>query len=409
MKNCLKITNITKKQNTIEIKYEATDVWNQLLNMNEYFFSEYDVNIENVPDSIAITPFLSNIIPMCWVFDATIVVDELDQEFYNCLEDVKKGYKDMYPNIPMKGNLIVNNLIKNEYKGTKTAVFFSGGVDAFNTLINHIETSPDLLTVWGSDIKLKDKKGWNIVKKQIESVAQQFNLNFSSIKTNFRTFLNYQTLYKGISMKVNGEWWHEFQHGIGLIGLAFPLAYIKKYNTLYIASSFTESMKGNYTCASDPTIDNYFKFSNCKVVHDGYEYTRQDKINNICNYSKKGFPINLRVCWEAAGGENCCKCEKCFRTIIGIKAEKQDPIQYGFKSDYIGEYNKKLYNQVKYNNAFAYQDIQKRFKENYTEEETTDQLKWFRDIKIKYTKPKYIWLCERICSKLKRICRKIFK
>ena len=84
-------------------------------------------------------------------------------------------------------------------------------------------------------------------------------------------------LTKLVEKYANDDWWHGFQHGIGLIGHAAPLAYLFNIDNLYIASSYTIKDKGKVTCASDPTIDNYVKFSDCHVIHDGYEYGRQEK------------------------------------------------------------------------------------------------------------------------------------
>ena len=74
--------------------------------------------------------------------------------------DFKQGYIDMYPKVDFKGTLIASNIIDNSYIPSKrTASFFSGGVDAFSTLISHVDEKPVLVTLWGSDIKLTDIKG----------------------------------------------------------------------------------------------------------------------------------------------------------------------------------------------------------------------------------------------------------
>lgn len=137
-----------------------------------------------------------------------------------------------------------------------------------------------------------------------------------------------------VYLKKHGDnWWHGFQHGIGLLGLVSNLAYIKNIKVIYIASSYTIKDVG-IGCASDPTIDNNLKFLNCKIVHDQYNLSREDKLKLIIEYSKKEniYPT-LRVCWEKDGGKNCCRCEKCYRTIYGIIAAGEDPNKYGFIYD----------------------------------------------------------------------------
>lgn len=179
-----------------------------------------------------------------------------------------------------------------------------------------------------------------------------------------------------------------------MAGIAAPLAYIKHYNCLYIASTYCEKQKGHYVCASDPLIDNNIAFGNTSIVHDGYNMHRQQKIHYLCHERKKlNLPyLNLRVCWQNnANGKNCINCEKCFRTIMDIIAEKENPNKYGL------EYNKEIRKRIKKflkgyliykpeNNSdrhdLRWKPIQDSFKKNYWLLNTPINLLWFRYIKI---------------------------
>ena len=67
------------------------------------------------------------------------------------------------------------------------------------------------------------------------------------------------------------------------------------------------------------------------MIHDGYELDRQSKISFLVNEKKAGKPVpELHVCWESSGGGNCCRCEKCYRTILAIASEGGDPREFGF-------------------------------------------------------------------------------
>ena len=100
---------------------------------------------------------------------------------------------------------------------------------------------------------------------------------------------------------------------------------------MYIASTYWDD--GTIIkCASSPYTDNYVKFCGCKVVHDGFEFNRQDKVTNVVNYVKStGDQVEVHVCWETQTGGNCCECEKCYRTMAGLWAEGEDPANYGFE------------------------------------------------------------------------------
>lgn len=182
------------------------------------------------------------------------------------------------------------------------------------------------------------------------------------------------------------------------MGQVSVISYLKNISTVYIASSYTKNDIG-IGCASDPTIDNELKFLNCQIIHDQYDFSRQDKINSIVRYAEKSknYPI-LRVCWEKEGGENCCKCEKCYRTIYGIIAAGGNPNQYGFS------YNKKINNRARYDILYKI-DIAK------------EQKTFWNEIKEKIRKnpksldmfPECSWICNQDFENINSNWRKIRK
>lgn len=136
----------------------------------------------------------------------------------------------------------------------------------------------------------------------------------------------------------------------------------KKEKTVYFASSFTAADKGKITCASDPTIDNFVKFAGSCVVHDGYEFSRQDKVHNIVEFSNKnGIKVPLRVCWKSTGGKNCCQCEKCWRTILELIAEGASAENYDLNYNYkqLKSFHKLFYDKKIYLNIGKAAFIQK--------------------------------------------------
>lgn len=383
--NRININNIYIKENRIEINYSLQGEWTMYFYTDEVFFVEYSTVIDNVPKSIAVIPFLCNILPISWVFDAEVRVTELDKEFYESIEKFKQGYIDMYPQLNFKGSLIIDTIVDNEpTESDNSAILFSGGVDAFQSLITQIEKKPTLVTLWGSDIKLEDFDGWKVVEKHINQVASENKLDYVIIKSSFRKFINEGKLSQYTISRVKDGWWHGFQHGIGLIGHMAPYAYQYKVKNIYIASSFTIVDKGKVTCASDPTIDNFVRFCGSQVFHDGYDFNRQEKIHRICKYVKNtGSKLELRVCWESSGGSNCCHCEKCYRTILGIIAEREDPRIFGF--DYTNKefkYMMKDFKKVILVRVSNYIPIQEALRKNYTKNQLDPNLRWFYNTNI---------------------------
>lgn len=405
--NKIIINDVIVNKNQLEFIYSIKGEWSKYFKLEESFIIEYSKNIDNVPPNVAIVPLLCNILPIAWVFDAEIIINEIDKDFYEGIEDFKQGYKDMYPMLDFRGKINCKKLIENRQEGSDNcATFFSGGVDAYQTLISHIDERPDLITVWGADITFEDEKGWNLVNKHITKIADENDLEYVSIKSSFRRVINDEELDKYLSQTMKESWWHGFQHGIGLLGHVAPYAYQYKIKTVYFASSFTAADKGKITCASDPSIDNFVKFSDCHVIHDGYDFSRQDKIHRICEYVKKTRKnIQLRVCWISNGGSNCCHCEKCYRTILGIIAEKENPSEYGFNySD--DDFTEMMFDmRTRINVKFKfrrYKCIQKALHNNYTLSQVDKRLNWF--YKMDFEQTRY-----NLCETFYRIVGKLIK
>ena len=106
------------------------------------YWIEYNENVEAVPTSIAVIPFVCNVLPIVWVMDAELFVPEIDEDFYNSLENTRDAYIKMYPNIQFKGKLSAAKIVKNvktfHNEKKKATAFFSGGVDSWATLVSHI-------------------------------------------------------------------------------------------------------------------------------------------------------------------------------------------------------------------------------------------------------------------------------
>ena len=403
--NELIINEIQKNKNRIDICYDIKGDWKKYFNLNNNFFIEYERDVEEVPNSICIIPFIANILPIVWINDATVKIDELDKEFYECIDKVKEGYIKMFPKIEFLGNIRVKNIIDNSYVPSKeVAAFFSGGLDSFSTLIGHISEKPQLITIWGSDIELDDVEGWKNVTEDVKNVEKEFDVKHNFIKTNFRTFINEELLTDLVWERANDGWWHGFQHGVGIIGQVAPLAYIDKIGMLYIAASYTEENKAP-TCASDPSIDNYVKMANCNVHHDQYDLTRMDKVKVVINYSKKTniFP-QLRVCWQSKGGKNCCHCEKCYRTIYEVLSCGVDPNKYGFEFNYKINKEARRYMMYKYTMSNIdipfWNDIKKEFQMKKSEYINSAEYKWID--KLNPEKGNYV-----ILKKIRRFIGKI--
>lgn len=386
-KNIIKVRNILIENNRIEYYLQVEGDVKKYFNENVNMFVEYNSEIDEVPEGIAVIPLLTNILPVAWFTDSEIQVETIDKSFYECIDDIKQGYIDMHINANLKGTFRANNIVDYKYEPhNRCATFFSGGVDSMSTLITRINEKPDLITVWGADILLDNKEAWLKVENEVVKFAKKNLLNNIIIKSNFKKFINEQRLDKSFGKDMNDLWWHGAQHGIGLIGLVAPYAFINKMRMIYIPSSYSVK-DGHVSCASYPTIDNKVKFGGCNVLHEGFENTRQDKVKNISRYIKeKDKDLFIRVCWKSSDGKNCSTCEKCSRTIMGLIAEGVDPNKHGFRIEktQIKQIERKWKHEwIDPNSLPLWIDIQERFNENREKIEEDKYLNWILDIDFK--------------------------
>ncbi len=334
MKSKIKVKKIIKKSNYIMVDYDVSENLIPFFNLDNKFKVDYYQNVECVPDSIAIIPFISNVLPIIWLTDSELIVDELDDNYSKSIDKTRKSFNNMYKTDIFKGKVTVGKTVKNISKNKKknTSVFCSGGVDSTLSLVECLKQKykPLLITIWGTDVWDYNKKGWESLNEYSSVIGKKLKLKNLYIKTNFRKFINEHVLTEKLLFgKINDSWWRGIQHGIGLLGHVAPLAYLYNITTHYIPATLNKKNLGA-TCGSFPTIDESVKFIDCNVKHSGYEYTRLEKVYEITKYFKNK-DISLRVCYMDKGDKlNCCHCEKCYLTIMELVSICGNPRDWGF-------------------------------------------------------------------------------
>ncbi len=390
MKNKFIIDKVYAKENKIYYEYrvEGEEEFKKLFWLGDFFSVEFNENIEEVPESILVIPLVCNVLPIIWMNNGTIYLNKIDKTFYKAIFKIKEAYDEMLPNINLKGKVRCKRKIKNEYEPSElNATFFSGGVDSYSTLIRHLDEKPNLITIWGADVDFENEEGWNVVKSYIQGIGEKYNLKNVFIKTAVKRFVDNSELERQYEGILKDNWWHAMQHGIGLIGNIAPYAYKHRLNTIYVPSTYTKNDK-NILCASRPEIDNNVKFGGTRVFHEGFDFNRQEKVNGITDYIKQqNDNIKLRVCYRSKKGDNCCKCEKCYRTIMAFISRKINPNNIGFEVDTntIQEIKNKIEIEKMLEDKRTkplWKDIQKEFKKEEEFWKENKDFKWFLELNI---------------------------
>lgn len=337
----IKLDFIDVKKNRVEFKYTVSEEIKKFFSNKLDFFYEYpeQYDLSKVPASVLSVPFVMNMMPLVWISNTELVVDSLDEVFYDSLSEVLSGFKRVHPDVTFGGKLTVKLLEKNEYKADdkKKALLFSGGVDAVSTLVTHFDEKPMLVNVWGADVHPNDLENHRVIEWDLMKFSKELKIPFIFIRSSIRWCFDEPFLSYYYKDTIHDTWWHGMQHGVGLLSLLAPYDYLENVSTNYIASTYTIKDIGVVRCISYPFVDSALKTGATQCYHDGFGYRRIDKMKNIvafANGSEASNSIPLKVCFYPQRGENCCKCEKCLRTMAAVLVMGGTLSQFGFHPDY---------------------------------------------------------------------------
>jgi hypothetical protein len=184
----------------------------------------------------------------------------------------------------------------------RTAAFFTGGVDSFDTLLFEGGRLDALVYVHGFDVKLSDVGLRERVSKSLAQVAQAAGKELVEVETNLREFLD--------GLGLSWKW----AHGSGLVAVAHLLT--GEFGRILISS--TQSLEAPDPWGSHPETDPLWSSGRMQIEHVGAERTREQKVEAIAVMELARR--HLRVCYENRNGAyNCGRCEKCVRTMVALE------------------------------------------------------------------------------------------
>lgn len=299
------------------------------------FVADYGVDITDVPASIRPIPLLAHVAPVAWATGATITVDSVDAAFLASLRRIRTTLCQMYPSFMEGGAIDCPNPVEREsgQRGEgRSAMLFTGGVDSMATYVRHRAEEPDLISVKGWVIRESERERWTKNREFFEEFADERGLTNHFVQSNMLEFLRTPLLQAHFQRYLDGAWYSSVGHGLGLLGLCAPLTAAADIETLYIAATHTEEWTRPW--GSHPDIDDHIEWAGTRAVHDGYDWTRQDKIEAIADYADHDDrTFRLRTCTHSETPANCNECEKCYRTIVGLLLAGVDPNDFGYEYD----------------------------------------------------------------------------
>lgn len=235
----------------------------------------------------------------------------------------------------------------------------SGGVDSFYTALKHMNRKEENYNIThyaffnaGASGMYGGDEARKVFKSRIEwikQVAEDQGKPIVIVDTNFNEFLHQNHLKT-----------HTFR------SLAIPLALQKLYSVYYYSSSvpFTEFAITEYATGSYDLLSlNCLNTENIVFYPHGGEVSRLMKLEFISTYPVTYKYLNVCVREDV----NCCKCEKCRRTMAGLyllgKLNKYSNV-FDLKT-FNADKRKIIYEAIKRKEEHDWKDIYKAFKETH--------------------------------------------
>lgn len=389
------LDNISIKSNLVEYHYSVSSGIKKFFT-TDCMFIEYEEDMTNVPTSILTIPFVNCMAGLSWLADCVLFVDEIDATYYDSFKNLKVAYNELHRYIVLKGMLVPSKLIENKINITndKGLLLWGGGVDCHTSFIQNKENISHILNIYGWLKNIdENNKVDNSDKEQAAHYAEKMGISALHVRSNFASQFNHQCIDKEFRESFRTSYWYGLLHSMAFLSIATPLAWIHGIKDLFIASSFTKGKVG-IKCASYITTDSEFRFATYgKTIHDGFELSRQDKVKVLADYQKQiNAPYLIQAC--SFNDHNCCECEKCFRTIIGLVAENANPRNFGFdiKGSLVEHWKKiidrdvALWGPEKEN--YYYGLSAQRMIENYDSIENKEFVDWFLSLDFSKMKKK---------------------
>jgi hypothetical protein len=187
--------------------------------------------------------------------------------------------------------------------------FFTGGVDSFYSILKNLERKKgehrltDLIYVGGFDIPLENSTLYRQVVSNLDRAGDALGVPVRYATSNLRELTD---CFAG---------WGVYQHGAGLAAVAHCMQ--GHFREVMFPATHTYSLV--FPWGTHPLLDPLWSTESLTIVSDGSEADRLQKI--IWQVSRSDAALEyLRVCYRnPENSYNCCVCEKCVRTMIGLE------------------------------------------------------------------------------------------
>lgn len=192
------------------------------------------------------------------------------------------------------------------------AVFFSGGVDSWYSLLRNGGEVTHLITVKGFDVPWRDREVWPEIVRVHERIAAELGKVLITVETDLRDQVD--PSYGCFEKPFAADFWGKAMHGAGMAAVGLLLE--NQFSRVIVPASWQYARLQPW--GSHPLLDALWSNGRVEFWHDGAEASRLEKIRALAG-SKIALE-HLRVCpSDRPGRYNCGGCEKCRRTMLTLR------------------------------------------------------------------------------------------
>lgn len=303
------------------------------------FYAEYapPVRLDTLDEEILCMPFLLNVLPVIWRSGQRYRVRSLDRGLAAALSEVRDAFRRIHPTLSWDGELVADRLHgaqATEASGTeRVGLLFSGGADSVYSSVIHRDTPQLLLTILSllGGYPEENPAARGKAEEHFRSFGRRFGHENAFVSSNLFGYVPASRLLP--LWPRPWRWLIEVQHGLGFAGLAAPVLADRGIRHLLVAACELDHY--GLPSGSHPEIVNAIRWTGTRVIVDGVDAKRQEKIRTFhVLVSGHSSPApSLRPCLRPSRGfHNCGVCSKCLQTILGLFAEGADPAMYGFEA-----------------------------------------------------------------------------
>ena len=191
--------------------------------------------------------------------------------------------------------------------------FFSGGVDSWYTFLTERDAISHLLMIRGFDARIDNEGAWKHARNLLERTAARYGKTPLFMETNMPALGDVRSPLW--SCAYFGGFWAEMQFGSLLAAAGYAL--YPNIPRILVPQAF--SFPGTDPHGGHPDLFRLWSTEMLSFLAHGTDVFRVDKARLAC--SDDLALKDLRVCTKSLPtGINCCRCEKCLRTMLTLAA-----------------------------------------------------------------------------------------